>query len=532
MVLAEISEMLMILGVGVAAGSLALLGITRARYNLLLQQRIVEGQKLEIAFKQKALDKHTLTVETGKNGMILDVNQKFLDAFKYRREELIGRPMQDFYFEDDLPISQEIQNATPKGRIWSGETRLKRGDGSVAITQTTVVPLIDQNGQHIKNLSLRVDVTKSRAQKNAEIITSAFDQMLDAVVMHDPSTSKILYMNSFALADHGWTAEEAETRTLWETVYAPDRDEMADLCKRIQDDGKFTLLLENESRESAYQASSYLIGVEGGDRRVLTIFRNMTESVKTERERNRLVSVITHELRTPLTSIKGSLGLLDAGSMGPMSLEAKSLVNMALRNSDRMLGLIRDILGAERASQIEDKSTHRPVNLSELIETAVASNQGYGAQFGIEFVNPGTPRDLWVKGDSNCIEQILSNLMSNAAKFSRTDEVVEVWASREEGIAVLHVRDFGHGISEDLKPRLFERFTMKNPPLRNGVHSSGLGLAIVKSLVEKLHGTIDYDSVPGKGTSFRVGLPLAAPADVDQEDGAAKAPKGLAGESA
>jgi PAS domain S-box-containing protein len=522
MFLVERSEMYLVF-VGVATLSLAILGISRARQNLLLQRQIVEGQKLEIALKQKALDEHSLAVESDTNGIILAANQKFLDAFKYRREELIGRPFRDFYFEDDVPISHEIQKATPSGRIWTGETRLKRGDGSVAITQTTVVPLIDKDGKHVKNLSLREDITKFRAEKNEKTITSAFDEMLDAVVMHDPSTSKILYMNSFALADHGWTAEEAETRTVWDTDYIPDRDDMAGLCEKIQEDGKFTLLLENSKHGNAYEASSYLIGVEGGDRRVLTIFRNMTESVKTERERNRLVSVITHELRTPLTSIKGSLGLLDAGSMGPMSIEAKSLVNIALRNSDRMLGLIRDILSAERTDQTTDKKPITTVNLSELIDTAIASNQGYGAQFGIDFVNLGTAKNLKVKGNSDYIEQILANLMSNAAKFSPNDEVVEIWATQEGSTAVLHVRDFGDGIPEDLQPRLFERFTKTKQPQREGVHGSGLGLSIVKSLVERLDGTMDYETVPGKGTCFHIGLPLAVSEPIHQEDAAATA---------
>lgn len=501
----------LVLGIGISAISLALLGIAKARQNLLLQKRILEGQKLEIAFKQKALDKHTLTAETDPSGIILDVNQKFLDAFKYRRADLIGRPFRELYFDDDRPISDEIRTATPSGRIWTGETRLIRGDGSVAITQTTVVPLLDTQGRHVKNLSLRVDATRYRAQKNAKTITSAFDDMLDAVVMHDPTTAKILYMNRFALANHGWTADQAMTKTLWDTRYIPNRDDMAGMCEKIQENSKSTVLLENKDLDRAYEASSYLVGVEGGDRRVLTIFRDMTEAVATERERNRLVSVITHELRTPLTSIKGSLRLLDAGTMGPMSTEAKSLVSIALRNSDRMLDLIQDILGAEREGQTANSEGFGVVNLSDLLETEIVANHGYGAQLGVDFANTGTGQDLWVKGNRAYIEQILSNLMSNAAKFSPKGSVVEISVSQEESMAVLHARDFGDGIPEELQPRLFERFTQGKQVCRQGVHSSGLGLSIVKTLVEKLGGSIDYDTAPGKGTCFHVGLPLASP---------------------
>jgi len=499
-----------VIGVGIAAFGLAALGYVRTKDMLKQQRRALQGLDLEFSFEKKAIDEHSLTTVTDTHGIILDVNTKFLDTFGYKREDLIGRHMKSIYFEDDVALSEEIRLKTPQGQIWTGETRLKRADGSLAFTQTTVVPLIDENGHHVKNLTLRIDVTRFRAKENEKLITSVFDNMLDAVVLHDPETASIIYMNDFALADNGWSRKEAMARTLWDTIYVTAPEKMAGVCDCIKRDGKCTVVLDEPDTDWTYEARSYAVNVEGGESRVLTIFRDVTQSVEMERERNRLVSVITHELRTPLTSIKGSLGLLEAGSFGPMSTEAKSLVNMALRNSDRMLELIREILDAERAEKTRSTPEFRPVNLGDCVDAAIHANLGYGSQLGIDFVNPGSSGNLWVMGDEAHIQQILSNLMSNAAKFSPDGAPVFVSATQEGDHAVLHVQDQGSGIPENLQQGLFDWFSDSVQSERGGVHGSGLGLAIVKSLVDKLNGEIDFDTEAGKGTCFHVRLPVLA----------------------
>ncbi len=135
--------------------------------------------------------------------------------------------------------------------------------------------------------------------------------------------------------------------------------------------------------------------VSSDTHRILTMFREVTQSVELERERNRLISIITHELRTPLTSIKGALGLLDSCAMGPMPAEAKNLVGIALRNSDRMLDLIAQILEAEKAEHDAGNIPLEPVNLAEVIRSAISANQGYGTELGITFRDPcDTPGPL------------------------------------------------------------------------------------------------------------------------------------------
>ncbi len=510
MFLVSNNEFLTLLGAVFSAFALGAITVVMTHGFLAAYRRALKGKDLETAFDKRVRDENSLTTLTDTDGRVIDVNDKFLETLGYSRSEVVGQVLEDFYPVEDFSISQDIRTSTRSGKIWTGETRLKCADGSVSVTQTTVVPLIDDKGKHIKNLCVRVDVTEYRASKDEKTVTTAFDKMFDAVIVHDPATSAIVYMNPFGLAEHGWTAQEATGKTLWDTHYMRTSEAVEGLYEKVQKKGKCTMVLESPDHDRVHEARSYTFAVDGGERRLLTIFRDITQNTALERERNHLVSVITHELRTPLTSIKGALRLIDAGKFGPMSTGAKDLVGIALRNSDRMLELIREILDSERRDQASETEPMEPVNLSEAVDLAIDSNLGYGAQLGITLVNQGSTPNVWIEGNEGYIAQILSNLMSNAAKFSPDGASVEIWVSKAGSMAELHVRDHGRGIPQDIQSTLFKRFAGTRQSDRGDVHGSGLGLSIVKTLVDKLGGTIEFETAPGNGTCFHVRFPLLA----------------------
>ncbi|MDV4143580.1 MULTISPECIES: sensor histidine kinase [Shimia] len=495
---------------------IVLSGIAFARKNKItgLQEQKLRDKELELAFQKKALFEHGLVSVTDTDGEILEVNSKFLGAFGYSRDELIGTSIHELYPDEEKHISDAIRAQTKTGRMWSGETQLLRADGSRAMTQNTVVPLMDDDKKHVKNLSLRIDISRQKIKENQKLVTAAFDKMTDAVVLYDPKNFKIFYMNAFALAEQGWDANEIEGKTLWDTRYVSDRDAMVETCQNTATQGKWTARMENAISGEIYEAHSYRVVVTSDAPRILTMFREVTRNVELERERNRLISIITHELRTPLTSIKGAMGLLDSCAMGPMPSEAKNLVGIALRNSDRMLDLIAQILEAEKAEHEARHEVLVPINMAEAVAAAIASNQGYGTELGITYRDPVGTEEVWINGSERMLEQILANLMSNAAKFSPEDSTVDVWAERKGRRVVLFVRDHGMGVPKDLQPQLFSRFVKTDQQVRSNVHGSGLGLSIVKSQVDRLGGTIDFDTAENVGTCFRISLPLL---EVDPE---------------
>ena len=473
-----------------------------------LHKQQLREKDLEVAFQRKALFESGPVSITSQEGHIVEANDKFLETFGFRREDLIGKHISELYPEEEQGLSREIRSTTQSGRIWSGEAHLKRADGSMALTHNTVVPLMDAENNHVKNLSLRIDISQQKMRETQRRVTSAFEKMSDAVLLYDPDSFQIIHMNAFALAEHGWTAEEAQTKSIWETHYITDPALMYETKKLLAENGKCSSRIENADVGKVYDAYSYRVDLASDTHRILTMFREVTQSVELERERNQLISIITHELRTPLTSIKGALGLLDSCAMGPMPSEAKNLVGIALRNSDRMLDLIAQILEAEKVEQEPRDIVLEPLNMAVAVRSAIAANQGYGTELGITYRDPHDTPDLWVHGDNATLEQILANLMSNAAKFSPQGSTVDVWAERDADHVILCVRDFGSGIPKDIQARLFTRFVKANQEVRGNVHGSGLGLSIVKSQVERLGGSIDFETAENLGTCFRVALPL------------------------
>ena len=157
------------------------------------------------------------------------------------------------------------------------------------------------------------------------------------------------------------------------------------------------------------------------------ILRDMTERHRLDQLKNEFVSTVSHELRTPLTSIRGSLGLIVAGAAGALPDKAKSLLEIAHKNSERLVGLVNDILDIEKIESGRMEFRHDRLEAGTLVEQAVEANHAYAAQHEVEYritTRPDTP--LPVQGDADRLIQVLTNLLSNAAKFSPAGTAVEV----------------------------------------------------------------------------------------------------------
>ena len=221
------------------------------------------------------------------------------------------------------------------------------------------------------------------------------------------------------------------------------------------------------------------------------------------------ISTVSHELRTPLTSIRGSLSLLAGGVPGPLPEPARPLVDIALRNSERLLALINDLLDTQRIESGSLGLRFEEVDLPALVAQALEDNQAFGAQLGVTFRLVRSEPGLRVQGDPGRILQVLANLLSNAAKFSPPHSTVEVEIERRDGWVRTSVRDHGPGIPEDLRPRIFSRFCQGDTSSTRQTGGTGLGLSICKALVEHMGGRIGF-TAQTPGTTFHFELPLLA----------------------
>ena len=237
---------------------------------------------------------------------------------------------------------------------------------------------------------------------------------------------------------------------------------------------------------------------------------DITELKRIDRMKTEFVSTVSHELRTPLTSIRGSLGLISGGVAGEIPTAVKNLVGIAKSNCERLIRLINDMLDSEKIDSGKMRLDLQVADLTPLIRQALAANEGFATQHRVKLELHAPPEALKVRIDSDRMTQVLTNLLSNAAKFSPADSTVEVRLSRVPG-SVRRVRvevvDHGPGIPDEFRSRIFQKFSQADSSDTKQKGGSGLGLNISRALIEQMNGAIGFTSEAGVGTTFFFELP-------------------------
>ena len=253
-----------------------------------------------------------------------------------------------------------------------------------------------------------------------------------------------------------------------------------------------------------------LVNAEGQLLSVIAQGRDITAQLEAERMKKEFTSTLSHELRTPLTSIIGSLQLINAGVLGEIPKDVTELTEVAERNGQRLLDLINDILDIEKIESGKLTLMPEVIRVDELVREAMLLNKGFGDRFKVRYQPRGELLTREVTADRKRLLQVMTNLLSNAAKFSPEGEVVEI--STEEAPAGLRVgvHDRGPGIPEAFRARIFGRFNQADSTTSRQKGGTGLGLAICKRLVEMMEGHIGFQDREGGGTTFWFELPRHA----------------------
>jgi signal transduction histidine kinase len=236
-------------------------------------------------------------------------------------------------------------------------------------------------------------------------------------------------------------------------------------------------------------------------------FEDISAQYKARRMKEEFVSIVSHELRTPLTSIRGSVGLVLGGVLGELPAKAKPVLEIASHNCERLTILINDLLDMEKiqSGKMEFQCSH--IDLCALVKLAIEENSAYAEQFSISLRSESEVNVAMVNVDPNRLMQVIVNLLSNAVKFSHAGAAVLLRLSRNDSGFLLEVIDHGDGIPEKFKTVIFEKFSQAEAPGIRKKGGAGLGLNIAKAMVEKMGGTIGYDSKEGEGSRFYVRLP-------------------------
>ncbi|MFL6024868.1 MAG: ATP-binding protein [Marmoricola sp.] len=227
------------------------------------------------------------------------------------------------------------------------------------------------------------------------------------------------------------------------------------------------------------------------------------------------VSTVSHELRTPLSSIIGSTELLDDGLAGELTAQQRQLLEVIDRNAERLLALANDLLLLAAQENAEGNSEAVPVDLRDVVMASYASVAPMLAQRDLAVHTEVPAEAVTVVGDAIYLERAVTNLLTNAIKFTPDGGKVSTHVGIVEfgpdagRSCFLSVSDNGIGIPGDDLENVFVRFFRSSNVRPDAIQGTGLGLAIVRSIVESHRGRIDVHSDPGQGTTFTMTLPLA-----------------------
>jgi signal transduction histidine kinase len=242
----------------------------------------------------------------------------------------------------------------------------------------------------------------------------------------------------------------------------------------------------------------------------VTVLRDATRDQELDRLKSEFLTVVSHELQTPLTAIKGALELVLDDDTGQLSRVQRRFLETIERNSTRLIGLVGDLLDLSRLEAGRVELEAQPLDTPTLVRGALAAVSNlFEARGTVLYVD--VPESVPpILGDRRRVEQILTNLLANAAKYTPSGGVVEVTAASVNGHVLLSVADNGPGVPESERDIVFDKFYRGRDAQRRGEAGSGLGLAIVKSLVDLHGGSVRVEESVPRGARFVVELPRAS----------------------
>lgn len=358
-------------------------------------------------------------------------------------------------------------------------------------------------GAIIANLQLYREVVEER-----EELLQTFESLVAGLILVSPEM-RISQMNSSARAIFGAPAD-AVGKMLEEVVKAPELLDVIKSGMQGEDSRPKDITVVLGGTERTYQTQAAAVrNEEGRDLGVVCILNDVTEIKQIDKMKSSFVAMASHELRTPLTAIKGfSSTLLDGIDYDLYSKEEqREFLSIVVQECDRLRRLIDDLLNTSRIEAGESlKPNYSDVDLPSLLDKVVLiQRQATNKHEIVLNAEAGLPH---VIGDEDKLDQILTNLLNNAIKYSPNGGTITVHAKREGDEIVMGVQDQGMGIPKDHVNKVFEKFHRVNNDDNRKIYGTGLGLYLVKHLVEEVHfGKIWCESEIGVGSTFWFRIP-------------------------
>ncbi len=526
-------------------------------------------------------------METGQRGFVMTGDRSFLEPFELARNEVDpalaaverhlgdGSPLRRDLQElrrlsgEKLRFSVEVVALRQAGREEEAASLVAQGRGKIIMDEirARIGRIAASEEQRIATSTSEADIARRRSQQLTFILLAGlafllfaaawanhrsmrakrsalrrledltlrqgmiFNSAKDGILTLDED-GRIESLNPAAARMYGYEPDElvgVAVATLYENP--PDQSEVEGFLKAVQrrrkgDIGRVQEFSGRRKDGSTFPADVAVSPVHLADGlRYVAVIRDVTERKQVDQMKTEFVSTVSHELRTPLTSISGSLGLLKGGAAGELPERAMRLITIAHSNSERLVRLINDILDIEKIESGKMNFALQPVELGAALEQAIEANRGFADNLNVQLVLEPVAAPALTLADPDRLTQVITNLLSNAAKFSPSGEAVSIGLATQAECHRITVADRGPGIPDEFRSRIFSKFAQADASDTRAQGGTGLGLSIVREIVTRLGGSVGFEARDGGGTVFHVDLPVHVP----QQGAQASAP-GRAGE--
>jgi len=468
-----------------------------------------------------------------RNGVISSWNAGAERIKGYRADEIIGRHFSIFYSHEAVKTGwpqKELDLAVAEGRFEDEGWRYRK-DGSRFWASVVITALRDAEGNPKGFAKITRDLTqKMQAQaalRDSELrYRRLFESARDGILILDAETGTILEANPQVSKLFGYGRPELFGRVLWDTPLFEDPEARRTAIEQLQRQG-YTRSVDVQLRTRdgkrvvvEFIGNSYRVGdglLIQVNLRDITETRQLVQAkveaqalAEINRRKDEFLAMLSHELRNPLSPIVNALHLMHLGGQDPAVMEqARQIIE---RQMGQLTRLVDDLLDVSRINTGRIRLQKVHVDLREIVRQAADATRSLFEARGHEVVVAEPTEPAWVHADRTRMEQLVVNLLTNAAKYTDPGGRGEITVERDGEQAMLTVRDNGIGISPQLLPRVFELFTQGERDSDRKLGGLGVGLTVVHKVVEMHGGTVEARSEGvGKGSEFVIRLPWSAP---------------------
>jgi PAS domain S-box-containing protein len=436
--------------------------------------------------------------------------------YGWSEAEILGKNVKLLHPVEQYERFEQIKAAALSGKsLGHMELKALRKDGKVIWVDKIVSQVRNRAGEITGFVSGSRDINEQKlrldALKDSERKFRSFVESTEEWIWEIDAQQIFTFTNDAIFNILGYRSDEVLGKSIYYFLNMTERDKVERLIQGciIQKKGWIheTICFTHKNGTNCWLESNAskavcdkleVVGFQGAS-------RNVTEAKNLEQIKSEFVSTISHELRTPLTSIHGALSLLIHRELKP---EVKTeLLASALRNSDRLLHLINDLLDVEKLQFSHFQYQFERVDLGDVMREAIDAAKVDADKFNQKITLDNRCADFLVNGDRRRLIQVMINLLSNAIKFSPVKGKIEVSISPQGDHVRVSVTDHGAGIEESFRPKMFQMFSQANSSANRKHQGTGLGLSICKKIVESHGGKIAFETELGKGSTFYFDLP-------------------------